>query len=152
MSRELVDEKGYEYLGAIKIDDDLYIVPTNIVRTLEIDRSFLKGEISKNSKLIRDIEALEFPDEGCISVNCKDKFEDGTKVIEINNIEKFENEEVDCAEILLKSELTWDDREELLTIMANLNKDKDLCFTFYIPYNYETLRKAIEDIENEKCR
>lgn len=136
-----VERKASEDYGTIKIGEDSYIIPSNVVRTSEIDMAFKDNvDMCLDERLIEQIKALKVSDGDYISISCKEILEDNYKLLEAVIINE---EEID--ELMVKSDLLYHQREMLLNMIAYYHKDKEVCITFYLHYNFELLEKLVSE-------
>lgn len=136
-----VERKASEDYGTIKIGEDSYIIPSNVVKTSEIDMTFNDDvDMCLDERLIEQIKALKVSDGDYISISCKEILEDNYKLLEAVIINE---EEID--ELMVKSDLLYHQREMLLNMIAYYHKDKEVCITFYLHYNFELLEKLVSE-------
>lgn len=78
-----VERKASEDYGTIKIGEDSYIIPSNVVKTSEIDMTFNDDvDMCLDERLIEQIKALKVSDGDYISISCKEILEDNYKLLE----------------------------------------------------------------------
>lgn len=136
-----VEGKASEDYGAIKIGEDSYIIPSNVVRTSEIDMAFKDNvDMCLDERLIEQIKVLKVSDGDYISISCKEILEDNYKLLEA-----FIISEEEVYELMVKGDLLYDQREMLLNMIAYYHKDKEVCITFYLHYNFELLEKLVSE-------
>lgn len=136
-----VERKASEDYGTIKIGEDSYIIPSNVVKTSEIDMTSNDDvDMCLDERLIEQIKALKVSDGDYISISCKEILEDNYKLLEAVIINE---EEID--ELMVKSDLLYHQREMLLNMIAYYHKDKEVCITFYLHYNFELLEKLVSE-------
>lgn len=133
-----VEAKASEEYGAIKVGEDSYIIPANVVNTKEIDQDFKDKNIYSDNALIKAIEGIETNDGDYISISCKAILEGNRKVLEVVNMA---NEEI--VDIVVESDLDYQEREMLLNMMADIHKDKSVFFTFHLHYNFSLLEQLV---------
>lgn len=136
-----VEGKASEDYGAIKIGEDSYIIPSNVVRTSEIDMAFKDNvDMCLDERLIEQIKVLKVSDGDYISISCKEILEDNYKLLEA-----FIISEEEVYELMVKGDLLYDQREMLLNMIAYYHKEKEVYITFYLHYNFELLEKLISE-------
>ena len=136
-----VEGKASEDYGAIKIGEDSYIIPSNVVRTSEIDMAFKDNvDMCLDERLIEQIKVLKVSDGDYISISCKEILEDNYKLLEA-----FIISEEEVYELMVKGDLLYDQREMLLNMIAYYHKEKEVYITFYLHYNFELLKKLISE-------
>ena len=136
-----VEGKASEDYGAIKIGEDSYIIPSNVVRTREIDMAFKDNvDMCLDERLIEQIKVLKVSDGDYISISCKEILEDNYKLLEA-----FIISEEEVYELMVKGDLLYDQREMLLNMIAYYHKEKEVYITFYLHYNFELLEKLVSE-------
>lgn len=136
-----VEGKASEDYGAIKIGEDSYIIPSNVVKTSEIDMAFKDNvDMCLDERLIEQIKVLKVSDGDYISISCKEILEDNYKLLEA-----FIISEEEVYELIVKGDLLYDQREMLLNMIAYYHKEKEVCITFYLHYNFELLEKLVSE-------
>ena len=136
-----VEGKASEDYGAIKIGEDSYIIPSNVVRTSEIDMAFKDNvDMCLDERLIEQIKVLKVIDGDYISISCKEILEDNYKLLEALIISEEE-----VYELMVKGDLLYDQREMLLNMIAYYHKEKEVYITFYLHYNFELLEKLVSE-------
>lgn len=136
-----VEGKASEDYGAIKIGEDSYIIPSNVVRTSEIDMAFKDNvDMCLDERLIEQIKVLKVSDGDYISISCKEILEDNYKLLEA-----FIISEEEVYELMVKGDLLYDQREMLLNMIAYYHKEKEVYITFYLHYNFELLEKLVSE-------
>ena len=136
-----VEGKASEDYGAIKIGEDSYIIPSNVVRTSEIDMAFKDNvDMCLDERLIEQIKVLKVSDGDYISISCKEILEDNYKLLEA-----FIISEEEVYELMVKGDLLYNQREMLLNMIAYYHKEKEVYITFYLHYNFELLEKLISE-------
>ena len=114
---ERIERKAFEKYGAIKINEDIYIIPSNKLCSTDIDDSYLKSEFYSDSNLIKEIRKLKFEENDFISITCKKIKKNNVKILEL--IKVTENEAEDCViELKVKSNLSYEDRESLIHLIV----------------------------------
>lgn len=130
--REFIEKKASEEYGAVKLGEDSYLIPANVVNTKEISLAFQDNDMYKDAELVQAISKLEVSNGNYLSLSCKKILSGKKKVVEIAVIGE------DCIEdVIVTSDLLYDDREMLVNLVAYLHKEKELYITFYLHYNYE---------------
>lgn len=143
---EKVEAKAKEIYKAIKLEEDSYLIPANIVNSKEIDESFLKSDLYKDKKLRSDIEKLKFVDKQYVSISCKKILNNNVKILEVIRVGSDVETDGDLVEELeVESDLSHDDREYLLNMIAYANRDKEIFITFYIHYNFNLLEGLVSE-------
>ena len=129
---EMIEKKAFEEYGVIKLNEDSYMVPSNV--------AYSEEEIIKESSLIElvvleeAIKKLEVEDNDLNEIIQKDDY-----ILEIVNINKSKVEK-----ITVKGKLNYDEREELVELIAALNKNKKVKVTFWLHYNYEMIKNLFD--------
>ena len=123
--------------GVIKLNEDSYMVPSNV--------AYSEEEIIKESSLIElvvleeAIKKLEVEDNEYIGLNLKEIIQKDEYILEIVNINKSKVEK-----ITVKGKLNYDEREELVELIAALNKNKKVKVTFWLHYNYDMIKSLFD--------
>lgn len=134
---EMIEKKAFEEYGVIKLNEDSYMVPSNV--------AYSEEEIIKESSLIElvvleeAIKKLEVEDNEYIGLNLKEIIQKDEYILEIVNINKSKVEK-----ITVKGKLDYDEREELVKLIAALNKNKKVKVTFWLHYNYEMIKNLFD--------
>lgn len=134
---EMIEKKAFEEYGVIKLNEDSYMVPSNV--------AYSEEEIIKESSLIElvvleeAIKKLEVEDNEYIGLNLKEIIQKDEYILEIVNINKSKLEK-----ITVKGKLNYDEREELVELIAALNKNKKVKVTFWLHYNYEMIKNLFD--------
>ena len=134
---EMIEKKAFEEYGVIKLNEDSYMVPSNV--------AYSEEEIIKESNLIElvvleeAIKKLEVEDNEYIGLNLKEIIQKDEYILEIVNINKSKVEK-----ITVKGKLNYDEREELVELIAALNKNKKVKVTFWLHYNYEMIKNLFD--------
>ena len=134
---EMIEKKAFEEYGVIKLNEDSYMVPSNV--------AYSEEEIIKESSLIElvvleeEIKKLEVEDNEYIGLNLKEIIQKDEYILEIVNINKSKVEK-----ITVKGKLNYDEREELVELIAALNKNKKVKVTFWLHYNYEMIKNLFD--------
>lgn len=134
---EMIEKKAFEECGVIKLNEDSYMVPSNV--------AYSEEEIIKESSLIElvvleeAIKKLEVEDNEYIGLNLKEIIQKDEYILEIVNINKSKVEK-----ITVKGKLNYDEREELVELIAALNKNKKVKVTFWLHYNYEMIKNLFD--------
>lgn len=139
--QEVEAKAGKEY-NAVKIDDDSYIIPANVVKSDDIDQAFRDSNMYKDEALRKAIEGIKANDGDYISISCKSILEGNKKVLEVVNIS---SEEQEIRELIVDSELDHYEREMLVNMIAYTHKDKGLYVTFYLNYNFELFEQLVSE-------
>lgn len=135
--REMIEKKAFEEYGVIKLNEDSYMVPSNV--------AYSEEEIIKESSLIElvvleeAIKKLEVEDNEYIGLNLKEIIQKDEYILEIVNINKSKVEK-----ITVKGKLNYDEREELVELIAALNKNKKVKVTFWLHYNYDMIKSLFD--------
>lgn len=137
-----IEQMAFDEFGAIKLDEDSYIIPANIIKDDELDYCFKKSEFFKDEELKDTIKNLEFDSDSVVTLSCVEILEDGGKVIEIANVCNDGNE---TDKITVNAELDAYEREDLLNLVASYHTGKNISFIFYIHYNFELLESLFEE-------
>lgn len=107
--------------------------------------AYSEEEIIKESSLIElvvleeAIKKLEVEDNEYIGLNLNEIIQKDEYILEIVNINKSKVEK-----ITVKGKLDYDEREELVKLIAALNKNKKVKVTFWLHYNYEMIKNLFE--------
>lgn len=134
---EMIEKKAFEEYGVIKLNEDSYMVPSNV--------AYSEEEIKKESSLIElvvleeVIKKLEVEDNEYIGLNLNEIIQKDEYILEIVNINKLKVEK-----ITVKGKLDYDEREELVKLIAALNKNKKVKVTFWLHYNYEMIKNLFD--------
>lgn len=134
---EMIEKKAFEEYGVIKLNEDSYMVPSNV--------AYSEEEIKKESSLIElvvleeAIKKLEVEDNEYIGLNLNEIIQKDEYILEIVNINKSKVEK-----ITVKGKLNYDEREELVELIAALNKNKKVKVTFWLHYNYEMIKNLFD--------
>lgn len=134
---EMIEKKAFEEYGVIKLNEDSYMVPSNV--------AYSEEEIKKESSLIElvvleeAIKKLEVEDNEYIGLNLNEIIQKDEYILEIVNINKSKVEK-----ITVKGKLDYDEREELVKLIAALNKNKKVKVTFWLHYNYEMIKNLFD--------
>lgn len=134
---EMIEKKAFEEYGVIKLNEDSYMVPSNV--------AYSEEEIIKESNLIEllvleeAIKKLEVEDNEYIGLNLNEIIQKDEYILEIVNINKSKVEK-----ITVKGKLDYDEREELVELIAALNKNKKVKVTFWLHYNYEMIKNLFD--------
>lgn len=134
---EMIEKRAFEEYGVIKLNEDSYMVPSNV--------AYSEEEIKKESSLIElvvleeAIKKLEVEDNEYIGLNLNEIIQKDEYILEIININKSKVEK-----ITVKGKLNYDEREELVELIAALNKNKKVKVTFWLHYNYEMIKNLFD--------
>ena len=134
---EMIEKRAFEEYGVIKLNEDSYMVPSNV--------AYSEEEIKKESSLIESvvleevIKKLEVEDNEYIGLNLNEIIQKDEYILEIVNINKSKVEK-----ITVKGKLDYDEREELVKLIAALNKNKKVKVTFWLHYNYEMIKNLFD--------
>lgn len=134
---EMIEKRAFEEYGVIKLNEDSYMVPWNV--------AYSEEEIIKESSLIElvvleeAIKKLEVEDNEYIGLNLKEIIQKDEYILEIVNINKSKVEK-----ITVKGKLNYDEREELVELIAALNKNKKVKVTFWLHYNYDMIKSLFD--------
>ena len=134
---EMIEKKAFEEYGVIKLNEDSYMVPSNV--------AYSEEEIIKESSLIElvvleeAIKKLEVEDNEYIGLNLNEIIQKDEYILEIVNINKSKVEK-----ITVKGKLNYDEREELVELIAALNKNKKVKVTFWLHYNFEMIKNLFD--------
>ena len=134
---EMIEKRAFEEYGVIKLNEDSYMVPSNV--------AYSEEEIKKESSLIESvvleevIKKLEVEDNEYIGLNLNEIIQKDEYILEIVNINKSKVEK-----ITVKGKLNYDEREELVELIAALNKNKKVKVTFWLHYNYEMIKNLFD--------
>lgn len=139
-SREEVEKKAYEEYGVVKLGEDSYIVPSNVVKTKDILTEFIDSDFYKNDALRKAIGQFEVDNGDYISVSCKVILGENEKVLEVVDIT---NEEI--IDITVNSSLDYEEREKLVNMIAYIHRNKELTITFYLHYNFELIEQLVSE-------
>lgn len=134
---EMIEKRAFEEYGVIKLNEDSYMVPSNV--------AYSEEEIIKESSLIElvvleeAIKKLEVEDNEYIGLNLNEIIQKDEYILEIVNINKSKVEK-----ITVKGKLNYDEREELVELIAALNKNKKVKVTFWLNYNYDMIKSLFD--------
>ena len=141
---ERIERKAFEKYGAIKINEDIYMIPSNKVCSTDIDDSYLKSEFYSDSNLVKKIRNLQCKENDFISITCKKIKSNNVKILEL--IKVTENEAEDCViELKVKSNLSYEDRESLIHLIANEYRDRQIFVNFYVHYDFNQLEELVNN-------
>ena len=134
---EMIEKRAFEEYGVIKLNEDSYMVPSNV--------AYSEEEIIKESSLIElvvleeAIKKLEVEENEYIGLNLNEIIQKDEYILEIVNINKSKVEK-----ITVKGKLNYDEREELVELIAALNKNKKVKVTFWLHYNYDMIKSLFD--------
>lgn len=140
--REFIEKKASEEYGAVRLGEDSYLIPANVVDTKNISLDFKDDDMFKDNKLVKSIEQLEVNDGDYLSISCKKLLPRNKKVVEVLVIGEEE-----IGELTITSDLLYDDREMLLNMIAYIHRNKELYITFYLHYNFSLLEGLFDGEE-----
>lgn len=141
---ENIERKAAEQFGAIKIAEDSYMIASNKVCSSDDYEPILNSELYSDKKLINEIRKMKFENHDLISITCKKIKNNNIKVLEL--IKVTEDMDKDCiVELRVKSNLLYEDREALLQMIANENRDKEIFVNFYVRYNFNLLEGLVSE-------
>ena len=89
---EEIEREAYNKFMAVKIDEDRYIFPANIVNTEAIDANFKKSDLFNDLALVKKVKSMDFSKSNSVIITCADKYEDGTNVVELVDTKEIDNE------------------------------------------------------------
>lgn len=132
---------GIEF-NAVKVGEDNYIIPANIVNTNLIESEDFKNSVFfKDEDLKRAIYKLEVKDGDYISVSCSAITEDGRMVVDILNVDNPSK----VTQVNVACDLQHEEREMLVTMIADAHKEhKDVHVSFYIGCDFEALEELVK--------
>lgn len=142
--REKIENMAFEKYGAIKISDDNYMIESNSVCSADNYVPVLNCNLYSDVELIKNIRKMEFKNNDLISVTCKKIKRNNVKVLELIRVTENMSED-SIMELEVKSNLLYEDREALLQIIANENRDKQVFVSFYVNYNFGQLQELVND-------
>lgn len=142
---ENIENKASEMFGAVKLGDNSYIIPSNVVKSTSIDKSYLESDLYQDEKLRKEVSELVFNDKEYISITCKKIMNNNIKLLEIVRLKEDMDEDNSIIELEVKSNLAYDDREHLLNMIADVNNDKEVYLTFYIHYDFNLLEGLVSE-------
>ena len=141
---ERIENKAYEQFGAVKIAEDRYMIASNKLCSSDDYEPILNSELYSDKKLINEIRKMKFENHDLISITCKKIKNNNIKVLQL--IKVTEDMDKDCIiELRVKSNLLYEDREALLQMIANENRDKQIFINFYDYYNFNQLEELMNN-------
>lgn len=138
--KEKIESKASEEYGVVKLGEDSYIVPANVVNTKSIELDFKESNFYKDENLKKDIARLDIISGDYISISCKGILNDNKKILEVVVIGTDE-----INDLTVTSDLNYEERELLLNMIAYIHKDKEVYVTFYLHYNFELVQELISE-------
>lgn len=142
--REKIENMAFEKHGAIKISDDSYMIESNGICSVDNYEPIFNCDLYSDVELIQKIRKMKFKNNDLISITCKKIKKNNVKVLEIIRVTENMSEDYSM-KLEVKSNLLYEDREALLQIIANENRDKQIFINFYDCYNFEKLQKLVND-------
>lgn len=139
---EKVEKEAKEKLGAIKVVEDFYMVPTNKICSKDVTNTYLDSKIYSDLNLAKEIRKLKFKENDYISIRCKKEKRNNVKILELLIITEDRNGEW-TIDIKVKSDLSYEDREALIHLIANENRDKLIFITFHEYHTFDSLERLI---------
>ena len=107
--------------------------------TLEITETLCRRVSIEANNIEEAIKKLEVEDNEYIGLNLKEIIQKDEYILEIVNINKSKVEK-----ITVKGKLNYDEREELVELIAALNKNKKVKVTFWLHYNYDMIKSLFD--------
>lgn len=101
-------------------------------------------DLYSNTELIKNIRKMGFKNNDLISVTCKKIKRNNMKLLEVIRVTENMKEDY-VIQLEVKSNLLYEDREALLQIIANENRDKQIFVNFYDCYNFQQLQDLLND-------
>ena len=138
--KEHIEKKLKEQYGGIKIDEDRYLIPSNII---SVDDDLEKDIDLSLKNQLENIE-IEVKSGDYLAITCKKILPNNKKILEIVNMS---NSQENVAALEFKGNLDDDERYEFIRQIAlfyKLYKNKKVNITFYVCYNYEMVRALFE--------
>ena len=144
---EEIEREAYNKLRAVKIDEDRYIFAANVVNTAIVDATFKKSDLFNDLELVKKVKSLDFSNTKSVMIMCADEYEDGTKLLELLDTKKIEDDNVEdeIHRIEIKSDLDNVGRQKFIELLAYFNRDKDIVFSFFICYDLEQIKELLEE-------
>lgn len=137
-----IEKEAQEKFNAIKVVEGMYIIPTNNICSQDITNINFDNKFYSDSNLVNDIRNIELKENDYISIRCKKEKWNNIKVLELLIV--TENEKEDRAiDIKVKSDLSYEDREDLIKLIANENRDKVVFITFHEYHTFESLKDLV---------
>lgn len=142
--KDIEYKAGMEF-NAVKVGENDYIIPANIVNTNLIEsEDFKNSDFFKDEDLKRAICKLEVKDGDYISVSCSNVLEDGRIVVDILNVDDPSK----ITQVTVDSDLGHEEREMLVTMIADAHREhKDVHVSFYIGCDFEALEELVNSEE-----
>ncbi|CDM70009.1 hypothetical protein CM240_2892 [Clostridium bornimense] len=145
---EEIEREAYNKFMAVKIDEDRYIFPANIVNTEAIDANFKKSDLFNDLALVKKVKSMDFSKSNSVIITCADKYEDGTNVVELVDTKEIDNDDLEdnIYRVEVKADMnTNDGRQDFIELLAYFNRDRDIVFQFFICYDLEQIKELLED-------
>jgi len=139
---EKIEREAYEKLNAIKVVEDFYMVPMNKICSKDVTNTYFNSKIYSDLTLVKEIRKLKFKENDYISIRCKKEKRNNVKILELLIITEDRNEEW-TIDIKVKSDLSYEDREALIHLIANENRDKLIFITFHEYHTFDSLERLI---------
>ena len=136
-----IENKAKEKFDVIKIED-VYMVNTNNICSNKLTGSCLDNKFFSDLKLVKKIRSLNLKEYDYIAIKCKKEKRNNIKVLELNIVTDNEDEDR-VVNIKIKSDLSYEDKEELIRLIANENRDKVVFINFYEEHNFDSLKELI---------
>ena len=144
---EEIEREAYNKFMAVKIDEDRYIFPANIVNTEAIDANFKKSDLFNDLALVKKVKSMDFSKSNSVIITCADEYEDGTNVVELVDTKEIDNDDFEdnIYRVEIKSDMDTDGRQDFIELLAYFNRDRDIVFQFLICYDLEQIKELLED-------
>lgn len=141
---EKIENVAYEKYEAIKIAEDSYMVVSNKLCSGDDYEPILNCDLYSDNDLINAIKKIKFENNDLISIACKKIKKNNVKVLELIKVtEDMDKDSI--TELEVKSHLLYEDREALLQLIANENRDKEIFVHFYVHYNFNQLEELVNN-------
>lgn len=141
MEKELLEKEAREKYGAIKIDDDCYLLPSNLISfDDEIDYAFDDYGWFREQELMEGLKKLDeiVQDGDTLVINCQKMMDFNKKSLQV----LVTRDDVEFAgKLIVTSNLTDIERDCLINLMADffLDRNKKVEIIFLVCYDYELL-------------
>lgn len=137
-----VEKESKEKFNAIKVVEDMYFITTNKICSSDITSSYLDNKFYSDSNLVNTIRSLNFKEYDYIGIRCKKEKWNNIKILELLIVTENEKEDR-TIDIKIKSDLSHEDREDLIRLIANENRDKVIFVTFNEYHTFDSLKDLV---------
>lgn len=137
-----IEKEAKKKFDVKKVFDDMYLITTNKICSNDITSSYLDNKFYYDSNLVNTIRNLNLKEHDYVAISCQKEKWNNVKVLEL--IIVTENEKEDrVINIKIKSDLCHEDREDLIKLIANENRDKVVFVTFNEYHTFNSLKILI---------